>query len=72
MFLKPGIVCIILSVGYPMIVRQSVKELQWLAYIVPRRNNATHAGNEWEVHLTVVPIVKIDGCCGEERDLWLN
>ena len=50
--------------------RQSVEALQWLAYMVRRRNNVTHAGNGSEVHLAGVPNVKVDGYCKDTNEVF--
>jgi len=55
-FLKQDSVDTIARGGYRLGNRQSVKVLQWLAYIGRNRNIVTHAG---------IPYVKVDGYCEE-------
>jgi len=61
MFLKADTLIIIPRAGYRMEDRHYVEALQWLSYIGQTTNNITHAGNGKEVHLQVVPNVKVDG-----------
>ena len=70
MFPKPESVGIIPRAGYRMGDRQSVEALQWLTYIGWTRNNVTHAGNRREVHLPVVPNVKVDRYCAETYEVF--
>jgi hypothetical protein len=39
--------------------RQSVKDIQWIAYIGQTRNHVTHAGNRQEVHFSREPNLKV-------------
>jgi len=50
--------------------RQSVEALQWLAYIGLTRNNIVHIGNGREVHLDLVPHVKVDGYCRKTNEVF--
>jgi hypothetical protein len=56
--------------GLPYGDRQSVYNLQWLAYIGRTRNNIVHAGNGREVHLAGVPNVKVVGYCAETNEVF--
>jgi hypothetical protein len=50
--------------------RQSVENLQWLAYIGRRRNNLTHAGNWREVRLGRVLNLKVDAYCTQTGQVF--
>jgi hypothetical protein len=69
-FLKPDTVGLIPSGGYRMGDRQSVENLQWLAYIGRTRNNVTHAGNGREFRLGRVPNLKVDGCFAQTGEVF--
>jgi hypothetical protein len=47
--------------GYRMGDRESVKALQWLAYIGQTKDNLIHAENGREVCLPEVPTLRVDG-----------
>jgi len=70
MFLKPDSEGIILRGGYGMGDRQSLEDLQWVAYISRTRNNVTHAGSLREVHFAVVRNVKDDGYCAKANEVF--
>ena len=69
MFLKPDAAGIIPRAGYRMGDRQSIKGLQWLAYM-GRTRKIIHAGNGKEMHLPGVPNVKVDGYCQETKEVF--
>jgi len=51
--------------------RQSVEDLQWLAYVGHTKDDIIHAGNGREIHLPCVPNVKVDRYSPKTRGLRL-
>jgi len=50
--------------------QQSVKALQWLAYIVRTRKNIVHVRKGKEVHLPGITNVKVYGYCEETNEVF--